>query len=90
MRELHLEVFALSGREEIHDFFQESLSLPEAYGRNLDALFDVLTDVSEDTKIVVETGGLEPHGLGAYARQLLRVLRDAAEENERLIVEVLA
>ena len=90
MRTIILNTDKISGRDELHDLFQEALSLPEWYGRNLDALFDVLTDIGEDTKVIVELGGLEQQSLGAYMRQLLRVLRDAAEENEQLIVEVRA
>ena len=90
MRTIILNTDKISGRDELHDLFQEALSLPEWYGRNLDALFDVLTDIGEDTKVIVELGGLEQQSLGAYMRQLLSVLRDAAKENEQLIVEVRA
>ncbi len=90
MREIIFKIHEFSGRDEIHDFFQEAFSLPDWYGRNLDALFDVLTEVREETKVVVDLGGLERQDLGGYARQLLRVLWDAAKENERILVEVRA
>ena len=58
------------------------------FSRKLFLSLNVLTDLCEDTKIVVEAGGTEQQSPGAYAKRLLRVLRDAAGENEQLILEV--
>ena len=38
-------------RRAAHDHLAEQLSLPDYYGRNLDALFDCLTDRSEDVTV---------------------------------------
>lgn len=34
-------------REDAHEYLQEILGLPEYYGRNLDALYDCLSDMEE-------------------------------------------
>lgn len=36
----------------LHDAIARSLPLPECYGRNLDALYDVLTEYGADWRIV--------------------------------------
>ena len=62
----------------------KELRFPDWYGGNLDALFDCLTDLREDTVICLENpDGLERR-LGAFGGRALRVLREAAEENPHL------
>ena len=41
--------------ESMHDIIEYSLPVPEYYGRNLDALYDVLTSMPADTVITVFT-----------------------------------
>ena len=75
-------------RAELHDSLEEQLSLPDWYGRNLDALFDCLTDLSEETVVrLIHPQALEEH-LGGYAGVLQNVLRDAAEDNPRFRFEL--
>ena len=74
---------AIASREALHDALEEQLSLPAWYGRNLDALYDCLTDLREDTELwVIHTAALRER-LGGYALGLLRMLRDTEEENPR-------
>ena len=74
-------------REQLHDTLSEQLALPAYYGRNLDALFDCLTDIREDTQLqLVHAEALFAH-LGVYA-DVLTVLRDACAENPRLRFDV--
>ena len=80
---------AIETREQLHDTLSQQLSFPAYYGRNLDALFDCLTDLTEDTELrLVRRDELFAH-LGVYADILQNVLRDACEENPhlRLITE---
>lgn len=75
-------------RAQLHDALQAQLDLPEYYGRNLDALFDCLTELHEPSQIeVAETALLKEH-LGFYAHSLLILLRRAADENLFLTVTV--
>ncbi len=80
---------AIETREQLHDALARQLSFPDYYGRNLDALFDCLTDLAEETELrLVRRDELFAH-LGVYADILQNVLRDACEENPhlRLITE---
>jgi ribonuclease inhibitor len=81
MRQVIIDGEVITDREALHDAFVRQLDLPEWYGRNLDALFDCLTDIGEDTAILVrDPDALQAH-LGRYGASLLRMLRRAAEEN---------
>ena len=66
----------LSDKTEAHVYLQETLPLPEYYGRNLDALYDVLTEQGEDMLLWI---------LHAEAA-ISAVLEDAMEENPFLTV----
>lgn len=68
-------------REMLHDVLAEELHLPEWYGRNLDALYDCLTDVREETMITLRNrDALEEH-LGSYRHRLMRLLEDVTLDN---------
>ena len=51
MAEIVLDGLELRSLEEVHDRFAQALALPEWYGRNLDALFDCLTDLGEPVTV---------------------------------------
>ena len=78
----------MTDRTAAHEHIRQQLNLPDYYGRNLDALFDLLTERSEPTEIVVsEWTDLEVN-LGAYAAALMDTLYDAAKENSALTIQV--
>ena len=84
MAEIVLDGLELEGLEEVHRRFAQTLDLPEWYGRNLDALFDCLTDLNRDASVrLLHRQALEDR-LGRRGRALVRLLRRAAEENPRL------
>ncbi len=74
----------IGNRDALHDALIGQLALPEWYGRNLDALYDCLTDLAEDTEIrILRRDELFAH-LGVYADVLQSVVRDACENNPLL------
>jgi ribonuclease inhibitor len=84
MRKAIIDGELMIDREALHDALARQLDLPDWYGRNLDALFDCLTDIHEDATIVLrDLTALEQH-LGNYVGNLLRVLCQAAAENPHL------
>ena len=73
-------------REQAHAYLQEALNLPEYYGRNLDALYDCLTEMSGCT--IALRGASWLRRADGYGVWILRTLEDAARENPGLeIVE---
>ena len=80
---------AILDRETLHETLATGLCLPPWYGRNLDALYDCLTDVREDTVVVLrDRGALEEH-LGSYGHRCLRVLEDASRDNPHIRLETI-
>lgn len=84
MIELRLDANNAKSRSDLHDLFADTLSLPEWYGRNLDALHDCLTSISEDVQITVCAEELIGSLGERYVRQLTRLLRDSAAENPHI------
>ena len=81
---------AIDTKEALHSELIRALPLPEWYGKNLDALYDCLTDLSDPTEILLLHAEAMERALGDYALRFERVLRDAAEENRRLTVTRIA
>ena len=81
---------AIDTKEALHSELIRALPLPEWYGKNLDALYDCLTDLSDPTEILLLHAAAMERALGDYALRFERVLRDAAEENRRLTVTRIA
>ena len=76
----------LTSRAAAHDCFARVFSLPASYGRNLDSLYDVLTDLPPCTLILEHIDCL--YGtLGPYADKLLDTFRDAALENKNIQIQ---
>ena len=83
MKTITLELTHIETVRALHIYLAYMLALPAHYGRNLDALFDCLTDISEDTRIIVVAQGARGE-TAAFLPRLMRVLHDAAQENPHL------
>ena len=84
--EIVLDAKRFKGRSRAHAYLKEVLRLPDHYGKNLDALYDCLGDIGEETVIVVPEAIQKKEYLGEYGKTMLRVFKDAAEQNELLKV----
>lgn len=73
-------------RREAHDHLVERLALPEYYGRNLDALYDLLTEREGPTRILIRHGDTLLSWLGDYGKALIQTLIDADRVNPGLEV----
>ncbi len=78
MEIIRLDGARLQSRGEAMELLGRSLALPEWWGRNLDALYDCLTDLGRPVRL--EISHREAMGETPFGRRLLRVLEDAAGE----------
>ncbi len=88
MAEYRIDLNEIDSREALHDLLEQVLPLPDYYGRNLDALYDVITDWNTETKISVcgTESAIQKDGMEGIVQGLLSVFRDAAGENPNLSV----
>lgn len=83
MKTIKLDVTNISTVKALHVYLAYALDLPSYYGKNLDALHDVLGEIGEQTCIVL-AGEPASEEMAAYLPRLARVLEDAAQENPAL------
>ena len=69
-----------------HDHLAEQLAFPDYYGKNLDALYDLLTERTGPTRLIVRHKGTLLSWLGDYGEALCQTLEDADRVNPRLEV----
>ena len=69
----------INNKEELHSYLKEKLALPDYYGKNLDALYDCLTEWRSPAEIrMVHFESLQQR-LGEYAKMLLKVLQESGQ-----------
>ena len=73
-------------RRAVHDHLAEQLHLPDYYGRNLDALYDLLTERDAPLRLVVQHRDVLLTWLGEYGTALCQTLEDADRANPGLQV----
>lgn len=79
---IRLDGSELTQRAQAMELLGQALDLPEWWGRNLDALYDCLTQ--PDCPRCLELRNRAAMAETPFGRRLLRVLRDAAAENPLL------
>lgn len=87
MNEYILDFSNITTKEGLHDYIAETLDFPEYYGKNLDALYDCVTDLSQCCITITGIDAL--YELGQYGMRIIEVFQDAAEDNEdiELVIE---
>ena len=85
--ELILDSKILISRASVHDYFAEKLEFPDYYGRNLDALYDLLSEFSAQLSIYIVNREEILDALNGYGRSLVCTIQDAAAKNPNLSVK---
>ena len=78
MREITLDLDNVCSADEFYDLLGKEIELPVYFGRNLDALYDVLTEQQITIKLL-NTEVMEAV-TPKFIRKLSRMLEDVADE----------
>lgn len=85
MRKILLDFNVAKTPEQVQEYLALEFDFPDYYGRNLDALYDMLTELTEDTCVgLFESEEAWEHD--SYLRKVKQVFWDAEEENPHLAV----
>ena len=84
VKEIILDCKEMSSKEKAHEYIMKKMNFPDYYGKNLDALYDILS--TYDKEVYVKFINFESlfKQLGDYAVSLIDVFREAEEENTKL------
>lgn len=82
MKNCIMDCSGIGNPEEFHDALVEALVLPNWYGTNLDALYDCLTSITEETTITLRHFDQLDKSYAGFRM----VFQDAQEDNPRIHV----
>lgn len=88
MLEALIDGAVLQGRQDLHNQLAEQFAFPAWYGKNLDALFDCLSEPGEEMVLRLQNVQLIKDCLGDYAQAFMQVLADAQLENSDFHFEI--
>lgn len=87
MNTVYIDTKKINSVQLLQDYLKEQLELPSYYGGNLDAMYDALTTIREDTEIYISKyENATDRSFNRYMERFLHVLHDAEMENEYLTV----
>lgn len=88
MNTLIIDGRCCKSREATHAYLAKKPIFPPHYGKNLDALYDVLTSRGEPMRVKVRYPASIEAKLGDYGLRLMRVLWEAAKANPNITLEI--
>jgi ribonuclease inhibitor len=83
-RVFYIDLANVTTREQFHETLAKELPLPEHYGNNLDAFYDVLTEDAHDWNIIFYNTTFMEKELSDYLNKLKKLSRRAVEEEDTL------
>ena len=78
MKSFFLDGAQMETREKAHEYLAKTLGFPDYYGKNLDALFDCLTEMPKTEMMVLYSSAIDAG--------IKDVMIKASEENPKLTV----
>ncbi len=84
MKQVHLTSENLKDKETMSAVMRASLDIPDYFGGNLDALADILSEITQETVFEIDIADLESFSEDGYAQKALKVISRVCEENPHL------
>ena len=82
-----IDLAGAGSEEDVQEIVENSLPLPDYYGQNLDALYDVLTEMGDRWHIVIINRDLADDDVQTYIDDLIDTFTDASAVAADLTVE---
>ena len=86
MKTVMLDCRMMTAKKEAHEYIASKLGFPGYYGKNLDALYDCLTEFCRDMLIVIRFSSALVDNIGEYGAALIDTFKDAEKETASLSV----
>lgn len=86
MKKILLDLNPASSVEWIHEYLKFELEFEDYYGCNLDALYDELTAIAEDTCLGIFCPPQKEGHVAVYLERVKKVMKDAERDNPHLCV----
>ena len=83
-RVFYIDLANVTTREQFHETLAKELTLPDHYGNNLDAFYDVLTEGAHDWNIIFYNTTSMEKELPDYLSKLKKLSRRAVDEEDTL------
>ena len=77
-----LNLSGISSRSEFYERVREAIEVPDYFGDNLDALYDILTEISSETIIKVTGMDSTAPEMESYMKKFRELCEDICGENE--------
>ena len=84
MKNITVDCAGIPDKAALHRALAQALSFPDYYGKNLDAMYDCLMDIRQDTTLAL----LHWDALGSFSGGFRAVLEEAENDNPHLIVNI--
>lgn len=84
MRTVIIDGAYMTDKAVAYAYLMRRLGFPSYFGRNLDALYDQLTDPCEPTQLVIYRKKRLLDALGTYGQRILDTIQDAVRVNRNL------
>ncbi len=78
----------MTNKKDTHLYIKRKLGLPDYHGKNLDALWDSLSTLSDSMGIILFNKEYIEQFLGDYGNSLIRVFQESAQSNEKIVFKV--
>lgn len=88
MKTIILDGEKMKTKREAHEYMSKAFDFPQYYGKNLDALWDILSVYDVPIHIVFKNAQAFKNNLEEYGNRILKVFLDAKEDNGNLSIEV--
>ena len=86
MKKCVIDFFGATDKASVHECIKNGLELPDYYGKNLDALHDCLTEMTNCEITLLNIDVL--YALDIIGVKILKVFEEAADTNDTILIVI--